>query len=252
MRMKGCGQAPSVRRCVCAHFFRRGSPPQSGLTLIEALLALTISMLVLTWLGSALWSLRRASADGTLRETGYRHPREALMHLAWEWESACDPFPETQGALAVSFTPDESGGIPVLSGHVAFRPDESKESGGMQVRGTVLRMEPDPRTPGLWSVLRIISPETGMEQQLLPPPQTNVVWKSVRSFRVECLYRDQWLKTWPPQKTAGAASVRWPDRLKFEVVLPEGSENILRAETALPAAMIITSRVTRGLAPSVP
>ena len=74
----------------------------------------------------------------------------------------------------------------------------------------------------------------------------------VRSFRVECLYRDQWLKTWPPQEAAGAAPVRWPNRLKFEVVLPEGPENILRAETALPAAMIITSRVTRGLAPSVP
>jgi prepilin-type N-terminal cleavage/methylation domain-containing protein len=218
------GQFPSIPRPR-----RRG-----GMTLVETLMAMAIAAVVLTTLALSLWTLRRATAGLAARDGDGRAAREAMLDLAAAWAQAADLVPD-QPALEAAPEPGADGRRRLLQWYGPHP--------GLRARGEWARMEllAEPAGPAerlLW----LWSPLPGSEAAW--PPETNVVWRAARGVRLEVQDNAGWRNDWPPEG-AGPDAPRLPLRIRIEAA-PADAGAPLRAQTSIPAAVTVTSRVLRA------
>ena len=235
-------------RCRLCPGRRSGS---GGFTLTEALVGLALSLVIVGFLFSAVWTLNRTHRRLIIRHDRVDAPMRELRRLGEELESAGDPLPD-EPAMRSAQPPDDDGRQTMLSwfGAVADRPGEW---------GRVeLQWVPSPGGPG------------GMLQKVYQPlPGAETAWtsfpRSVMSVpaapRVFFFDGTGWFDRWPPE-ARDRTPARLPQGVRIEWDETDDparrasplDPRALRMEVALPVAQVVTSRIQRAAqaSPSAP
>ena len=231
-----------VRPARC-RFYPARKGGAGGFTLTEALVGLALSLVILGFLLSAVWTLNRTHRRLMTRHDQVYVPLREMRRLREELESACDPLPD-EPAMRSAQAPGDDGQQTILSwfGTVAER---HGEWGRVE-----LQWVPSPAGPG------------GMLRKMYQPlPGAEMAWtsfpRSVMSVsaapRVYFFDGTGWSERWPPE-TQDRASTRLPRGVRIEwnkpghpaEYAPSPGPHSLRMEIALPASQVVTSRIQRA------
>jgi hypothetical protein len=206
------------------------------MTLVETLVAMAIASVVLTALALSLWTLRRSVSGLTARDGADRPVREAVQELGASWVQAADLLPD-EPALQLSPEMNATAARPRCQW---YAPHPARRA-----QGEWARMELHVEAAGAGGrLLWIWTPLPGEEAAW--PPETNVVARAVRAIRLEAHDGVRWRNDWPPPD-AGPGAPRLPLRLRIEVEpLERAGAGGHRAQTAIPAAVTVTSQVLRA------
>lgn len=186
-----------------------------GFTLVEAMLAVAIVVLISAALFAALHATHRAADTRDARQAGPAAALEALRGVATDLASAYDPMDSNNPMdLRQGEDSTRTGGPPFrLSFKASLRPPDAADPRDFEI--VDLRYECRVVEPGVTNLVRIARPAAGQPPDA--PFSTGVLIRSSAAAAAQVWDGTNWASAWPP-----GAQARLPRGAKVTLWLPHG------------------------------
>ncbi len=211
----------------------KSGPRHAGMTLIETLLAVTITTLVLGLIYSIYFTTVTVVTDQQARIKGPVATMQVLEHLSQSL--ACSLQRSDLDTPAFELQPAEA--TRNKSSTLSFWTAEAPPHDNLQwyrMLSVVVRVGTEAEEQGLLfcETQEISGPEFEL------PPVTNILLQDVKSFRAELFDGNEWLEEWP---SAGTPDM--PQGARLTIALQGSGEHLYEAEVFIAAGHVVTSRL---------
>jgi prepilin-type N-terminal cleavage/methylation domain-containing protein len=204
-----------------------------GLTLVELLVALVISLLIAGVVFSTYRMVSVVASGQQARRQGSHAAAAALEQLRLDLFTAFLPAGDAACALTLQKPADEQGSS-ALSFCLVQRPAAPA----------------DPAFAEIWSIGYSLAGERGLIRSSRPavgpasiqPAATNQLMGKATAFRVQLFDGISWREQWPAEEEQGK-----PQRARIELA---AGDSRWEAEFLIPAGLVITSSIQRSAQPA--
>lgn len=226
--------------------------PRGGFTLVETLVAVSLSVVVLALVYASYHSLRQTHALRQRRQGEAVRMLDVLRRMQTDLSGAfpdATPSGETAFTLRPPAAATATGPASDPALELQFVSLVRPADGGLATDAAAARLTyrlGPPDADGLRPLDRILQPLAGPDAAR--PPATNRLAEAVARWMVECYDGTNWVDRWPAEQAAtnAAAGTRPPAAVRVELALPPGpGQRRWTMEAAVPAGIVIRSQLER-------